>query len=71
MYAFCLEQPTKDIAIKSLGKSANLNTQKIRSITLLGSDEVLEWKVKKEALIIKKPKKLPDFHVIGLKIEFE
>ena len=71
LYAFCLEQPTKDIRIKSLGTDANLNSKEIASIKILGSDETLTWTLKNDALVINKPTKLPNWDVIGLKIEFK
>lgn len=71
MYAFCLENPTKEVRIKSLGINAKLNTKKIASITILGSSEKLTWKVEKEALVISKPTQLPKWDVIGFKIEFK
>ncbi|AWG22794.1 alpha-L-fucosidase [Flavobacterium faecale] len=71
LYAFCLEQPTKDVRIKSLGINSKLNDKKIANISILGSKEKLKWKVEKDALVISKPTQLPNWRVIGIKIEFK
>jgi alpha-L-fucosidase len=37
---------------------------------MLGSDEKLKWKQQDDALIITKPSLLPDWKVVGFRIEF-
>ncbi|QCX40315.1 alpha-L-fucosidase [Aureibaculum algae] len=71
LYAFCLEKPTNDIRIKSLGKGAKYNSKSVVAITVLGSQEVLQWQLENDALVIKKPAHLPNWSVIGFKIEFK
>lgn len=71
LYAFCLDIPTKEIVIKSLGKKSKLNEKKIKSVKMFGSDEKIQWKQKADALIITKPANLPSWKVIGFKIEFK
>ena len=68
LYAFCLDVPDGDIHIRSLGKHASLNTKKIVSITMPGSEELISWQQNDETLIIKKPVHLPDWKVLGFKI---
>jgi alpha-L-fucosidase len=34
----------------------------------LGSNETLQWRQEDDALVIKKPAKLPDWKVLGIKI---
>jgi alpha-L-fucosidase len=68
LYSFCLNIPEGDIQIKSLGKSSQLNTKKILSIKMLGSQEQVNWQQNDHALIIKKPAQWPDWKVIGFKI---
>jgi alpha-L-fucosidase len=38
---------------------------------MIGSKEKISWKQTSEALIIKKPVKLPSWQVTGFKIEFK
>ena len=68
LYTFCLNIPEGDIHIKSLGKDSKWMTRKITSVTLLGSDEKLNWVQNGEDLVIKKPTHLPDWSVLGFSI---
>ena len=67
LYAFVLAPPTEDISIKTLAKGGLLETE-IKSITLLGSDEAIDWDRSDEALTIKLPKKMPKQPVICFRI---
>jgi alpha-L-fucosidase len=71
LYAFCMSAPKGDITIASLGKESKVNSKKIASITLLGSDEKLKWKQSDKSLVITKPTKLPAWQVTTYKIEFK
>lgn len=68
LYAFCMDKPVDDIKIFSLGKNSELFIKKVKSVSMLGSDENLKWKRDKDALVISKPAKLPDWKVIGFRI---
>jgi alpha-L-fucosidase len=68
LYAIVLGAPTNGVSIKSLGKSAKLLEQKIQKITLLGSDEWIEWEQGDGALTILQPKNLPNKFAIVFKI---
>jgi len=70
LYAFCLKAPTEDISINSLGKLSKISNQKIASVTMLGSKEKLQWKQGNQALVIKKPVKMPKYEVIVFKVKF-
>lgn len=70
MYAFCMDAPTEDIKISSLGKNSTINKKKVKTVKMLGSDEKLKWKQGLDALVISKPAKLPDWKVIGFQITF-
>ncbi len=70
LYAFCMGQPEDDIRIASLGKNSQLADKKIRSVTMLGSEEKMKWDQKDDALVINKPFKLPDWQIVTFKIEF-
>ncbi|MBA6316144.1 alpha-L-fucosidase [Cellulophaga baltica] len=66
LYATVLDWPEKEVFIKSLGSQE----QKIKSIHLLGSQEVINWKQSETALIIQPSKsKIGDFAFV-YKIEF-
>ncbi len=68
LYAICLGWPRDEITIKSMAEK--LYHSEIRSIKMLGVDEVLPWKMTKEGLKIKTPttRKLCD-HAYVFKIE--
>jgi alpha-L-fucosidase len=66
-----METPTTDILINSLGKSSTINDKKIKKITILGSEEKLKWKQQDDALVITLPSNLPDWKVIGFRIELK
>lgn len=68
IYAFCMVKPEGDIVIKSLGKKSGLNSMKIKSVSLMGSEEKLKWANGDDALVINKPSRLPDWNVIGFRI---
>jgi alpha-L-fucosidase len=70
LFAFCMSKPMDDVKITSLGKNSKVSTQKVRSVTLLGSNEKLSWKQNAEALVISKPSKLPDWEVATFMIQF-
>jgi alpha-L-fucosidase len=71
LYAFCLGKPEADVVIKSLSKTSKLAGKPVASVSMVGSSEKLSWKQSGEALVIKKPGKLPDWQVIGFKIDFK
>jgi alpha-L-fucosidase len=71
LYAFCMATVDSDLRILSLGKTAKYAEKGISSVTLLGSKEKLQWKQENDALVIRKPTKLPDWKVSGYKIVFK
>jgi alpha-L-fucosidase len=70
LYAFCMDTPQGDIKISSLGKRSELADRKLKSVSMLGSDEKLDWDQADDALLIKKPENLPDWKVTGFRIVF-
>ncbi|KXX70557.1 alpha-L-fucosidase [Flammeovirga sp. SJP92] len=58
-YALVMDTPKGDIKIKSLSTAIGLLNNKIEKVTLLGSDEELQWERTDEGLIIKRPKSFP------------
>ena len=71
LYAYCMGNPTADVKITSLGTDSKISNKKVASVKMLGSKEKLEWSQNNNALTIKKPSKLPDWEVIGFKIELK
>jgi len=65
LYAIVLDWPGKQTVIKSL-KNA-----KIKSVSMLGLNEKLEWKQTEEGLTIKTPIHRPGDHAYTFKIEFK
>lgn len=55
VYAFVMGAPAGPVSIKSLGKDAKLLDGSIGEVTLLGSDQKLEWSQNADALVIQKP----------------
>jgi alpha-L-fucosidase len=70
LYAFCLGKPDEDIRIRSLAKKSKTDAYVVSSVELTGSNEKIVWKQTSDALIIKKPAKMPSWQVTGFKIEF-
>ena len=58
-------KPSGEIFIKAL------NTQKIKQIKLLGSNEAIKWKQTADALVIKNPNKIPSDIAAVFKIILE
>jgi len=71
LYAFCMEPPTGNVRILSLGKNSKVSAQKVASVKMPGSSEKLKWIQEDDALVITKPAKLPNWKVVGFKIEFQ
>ena len=69
LYAISLDQPKKDLQIKSLSLAAG--NGKIKSIELLGSSDKINWSQTKTALVIKSSVKYPSENAVTYKISFE
>jgi alpha-L-fucosidase len=67
LYAFCMEKPTSDIHISSLGLKAATG-QKIKSVSMLGSKEKIKWTQNNEAVLIQKPNQLPAYNTVVFEI---
>ncbi|WP_377136691.1 alpha-L-fucosidase [Rubritalea spongiae] len=70
LYAFVLAPPNDDILIKSLAEGGELEDE-ISSVSLLGSDEKMDWQRDSEGLKIKLPNKLPGEIVNGFRVELK
>jgi alpha-L-fucosidase len=71
LYAYCMEIPSGNIRIQSLGKNSKLLSQKVASVKMLGSKEKLKWSQEDDALVINQPANMPNSKVGGFKIEFK
>ena len=71
IYAYCLGKPESDILIRSLAKYSKYTDKAVASVAMIGSSEKISWKQTADALIIKKPSKMPVWQVIGFKIELK
>jgi alpha-L-fucosidase len=70
VYAFCLGKPETDIMIRSLAKASKIADRPVATVAMVGSNEKISWKQTAEALVIRKPSKMPSWQVIGFKIDF-
>jgi alpha-L-fucosidase len=68
LYAFCMEKPEGNIRISSLGLKTETG-QKVKSISLLGSNEKISWSQNNEELIIQKPAHLPEYETIAFALK--
>jgi alpha-L-fucosidase len=55
LYVFVMGAPNATISIKSLGTNAKLLEKAISAVTLLGSNEKLQWSQTADALVIERP----------------
>jgi len=70
-YAIVLDTPSDEIVVKSLSTAIGVLNSKIEKITLLGSDEKIEWVRDERGLVIKAPKKYPSDYAYSFKIVTE
>lgn len=66
LYAISLEWPEKEVTIYSIG-----NETKVASVSLLGSDENLQWQQTADGLNVVYPKEKPSDYAHALKVMFE
>lgn len=67
LYVFVLAKPTKDIHIATLASGQALKSD-IKSISMMGSEEKIEWNRSTEGLTIRLPNTLPASLVTGFKL---
>ncbi|MFZ4456841.1 MAG: alpha-L-fucosidase [Bacteroidales bacterium] len=71
VYAFCLGTPTAETHIKALGKQTKQNQAKVKSVSLLGSNQKLKWLQTNDELVIEKPVDLPNCNAHAFSIKFK
>jgi len=67
LYAICLDWPDNGVTIKSMPEK--LYSSEIKSVKMLGSDELLLWKMTKKGLEIKTPARRPCDYAYVFKID--
>jgi len=67
LYALVLAKPAKDMVIKSLASGGVLEKE-ISGVSMLGSDEKIEFERTADGLVISLPKVLPSELVVGFKL---
>ena len=70
LYVTLLGIPEEDIVVKALGSKTAQNTRKIKSVSLLGSEETVSWNQSKETLTITKPADIPSPEALVYKVVF-
>lgn len=70
LYVTVCGVPEEDIVVKSLGSKTPQNAKRIRSISLLGSSELVQWNQEKDSLTIKKPQEVPSQEAIVYCVTF-
>ena len=70
LYAWCLSVPAPgtELKITSLGTEANLLSDPVKTVRLVGSAAALEWKQQPDALRIKCPSEMPFAVSVGFRI---
>jgi alpha-L-fucosidase len=71
LYVTLLGAPEEDVVVKALGSKTAQNSRKIKSVSLLGSDENVAWTQTKENLTIGKPESIPSPEAIVYKVVFK
>jgi alpha-L-fucosidase len=70
LYLFVLQTPSRDVSVKSLGRTAEFG-QAIRSISLVGSNAPVRWQQHEQELVIEKPAQFPSADVVSFQITFQ
>lgn len=69
LYVIVMDAPKSDILVSTLSTNLSVLDSKIGKITLLGSEEKVEWTLDEKGLNIKKPKSVPSDFAVTYKIE--
>lgn len=71
LYVTVFGTPSEDVTVKSLGLKTAQNSRKIKSISMLGSDEKIAWAQDKDVLTITKPQEIPSPEAVVFKVIFK
>lgn len=69
LYAIVLDWPGEELLIRTLGSKGKLYPGDIKSISMLGSQETIQWKQKEEGMLVRFPNVKPCDFAYVLKIE--
>ena len=70
LYVTVLGTPETDITVRALGTKTAQNKRKIKSVTLLGSDEKVAWTQDADQLTLSRPGSIPSPEAIVYKVTF-
>ena len=71
LYVTVMGVPETDITVRALGAKTAQNKRKIKSVTLLGSDEKVAWTQAADQLTIARPGDIPSPEAIVYKVTFK
>ena len=71
LYVTVLGVPETDITVRALGAKTAWNKRKIKSVTLLGSDEKVAWTQAADQLTISRPGSIPSPEAIVYQVTFK
>ena len=71
LYVTVLGTPETDITVRALGTKTAQNRRKIKSVTLLGSDEKVAWTQDADQLTLSRPGSIPSPEAIVYKVTFK
>lgn len=71
LYAFCMETIAGDVQLNALGKQSKYSNKQVASVSMLGSNEKIQWKQDDNMLVINKPANLPKYKVAVFSIKFK
>ena len=71
LYVTLFGVPEADITVAALGSKTAQNSRKIKSVTLLGSDEKLAWTQTRDSLSISRPSDIPSPEALVFKVVFK
>ena len=71
LYVTLMGVPEEDVTVKALGSKTEQNKRKIKSISLLGSEEKVIWNQTKENLTLSRPSTIPSPEALVYKVVFK
>ncbi len=69
LYAIVMDAPQQDILIQTLSTNLTNLVNEIESVTMLGSDEKIAWRVDEQGLHISQPKTIPSEFAVAFEIK--
>jgi alpha-L-fucosidase len=69
VYVIVLGVPQRELSIAALGTGSGLAPGRIRSVSLLGSAETVEWDPAPRGLVIQPPRRPPSDIAVAWKVE--